>query len=174
METLENSLCYCYTSYEMTDQFLWFQLQMNSYSSNWNTPYLSQLLDFKNAIWTLEEQYAIKFCFRLGKKFHVMKAGSTAETKRQSSQWKHAGSPKSKKARQSKSTHKLLMIPFFLQHWHDLHLNIYTPIYMFTNMYDPQYKHMYVYTHNHIQGAYDKFPDLFRMGTFIDSTYMKL
>ena len=30
------------------------------------------------------------------------------ETKRQSSQWKHAGSP-----RQSKSTHKLLMIPFF-------------------------------------------------------------
>ena len=34
------------------------------------------------------------------------------ETKRQSSQWKHAGSPKPKKARQSKSTHKLLMIPF--------------------------------------------------------------
>ena len=30
------------------------------------------------------------------------------ETKRQSFQWKHAGSP-----RQSKSTHKLLMIPFF-------------------------------------------------------------
>ena len=35
------------------------------------------------------------------------------ETKRQSFQWKHSGSPKSKKARQSKSTHKLLMIPFF-------------------------------------------------------------
>ena len=35
------------------------------------------------------------------------------ETKRQSSQWKYAGSPRSKKARQSKSTHKLLMIPFF-------------------------------------------------------------
>ena len=34
------------------------------------------------------------------------------ETKRQSSQWKHAGSPRSKKARQSKSTDKLLMIPF--------------------------------------------------------------
>ena len=33
-------------------------------------------------------------------------------TRRQSSQWKHAGSPRSKKARQSKSTHKLLMIPF--------------------------------------------------------------
>ena len=35
------------------------------------------------------------------------------ETKRQSSQWKHAGSPRPKKARESKCTHKLLMIPFF-------------------------------------------------------------
>ena len=35
------------------------------------------------------------------------------ETKRQISQWKHVGSPRAKKARQSKSTHKLLMIPFF-------------------------------------------------------------
>ena len=36
------------------------------------------------------------------------------KTKRQSCQWKHAGSPRLKKARQSKSTHKLLMIPFYL------------------------------------------------------------
>ena len=43
-ETLENSVCYCYTSYEMTDQFLGFQLQMNSYSSNWNTPYSSLIV----------------------------------------------------------------------------------------------------------------------------------
>ena len=35
------------------------------------------------------------------------------ETKRQSSQWKHAGTPRPKKVRQSKSTHKHLMIPFF-------------------------------------------------------------
>ena len=35
------------------------------------------------------------------------------KTKRQSSQWKHAGSPRPKKARQSKSTHRLLMILFF-------------------------------------------------------------
>ena len=35
------------------------------------------------------------------------------ETKRKSSQWKHAGSPRLKKARQSKSTHKPLMILFF-------------------------------------------------------------
>ena len=35
------------------------------------------------------------------------------ETKRQSFQLKHAGSPRTKKAKQSKSSHKLLMIPFF-------------------------------------------------------------
>ena len=35
-----------------------------------------------------------------------------SETKRQSSQWNHAGSPRPKKATQSKSTHKPLMIPF--------------------------------------------------------------
>ena len=43
---------------------------MNSYSSNWNTPskaWLLQLVNFKHAIWTLEERYAIQFCFKLGK-----------------------------------------------------------------------------------------------------------
>ena len=76
---------------------------------------LSQLVNFKNAIWTLEERYAIKFCFKFGK----MPCNESCiycydpETKRQSSQWKHAGSPRPKKARQSKSTHKPLMIPFF-------------------------------------------------------------
>ena len=43
------------------------------------------------------------------------------KTKRQSSQWKHAVSPRPKKARQSKSTHKPLMILSYRQHWHDLH-----------------------------------------------------
>ena len=46
---------------------------------------------------TLEERAAIKFCFKLLDK---------------SSQWKHAGSLRPKKARQSKTTHKPLMIPF--------------------------------------------------------------
>ena len=35
------------------------------------------------------------------------------ESKRQSSQWKHAGSPRPNRARQRKSTHKLLVIFFF-------------------------------------------------------------
>ena len=29
--------------------------------------WLSQLVNFKNVIWTLEERYAIKFCFKFGK-----------------------------------------------------------------------------------------------------------
>ena len=29
--------------------------------------WMSQLVNFKNAIWTLEQRYAIKFCFKLGK-----------------------------------------------------------------------------------------------------------
>ena len=44
----------------------------------------------------------------------AMKAGSTAMTQGQSSQWKHAGSPRRKKNRQSKSTLKLLMILFLI------------------------------------------------------------
>ena len=31
-----------------------------------------------------------------------------------------------------------------------------------------------IYEKIFIRGAYDKFPDFFRMGTFIDSTHMKL
>ena len=62
-----------------------------------------------------EERYSIKFCFKLGK----MPFDESwiycydPETKRQSSQWKHAGSPRPKKARQSKSTHEFLMMHFF-------------------------------------------------------------
>ena len=35
--------------------------------------------EFQKCILTLEERYAIKFCFKLGK-YHAMKAGSTATT----------------------------------------------------------------------------------------------
>ena len=34
-------------------------------------------------------------------------------------------------------------------------------------------RYYFVYI-NKLRGAYDKFPDFFRMGTFIDSTHMKL
>ena len=51
----------------MTEQFLWFQVKMNSYCRNWNTPYcwISKMQSGHED--TLEEWYAIKFCFKLGK-----------------------------------------------------------------------------------------------------------
>ena len=65
--TLENSVGYCYTSYEMSDQLLWFQVQSNSYSSYWNTPYWSLIFtagEFQKLQSghedTLKEWYAIK------------------------------------------------------------------------------------------------------------------
>ena len=33
---------------------------------------------------------------------------------------------------------------------------------------------LYIYIYIYIRGSLDKFPDFFRMGTFIDSTHMKL
>ena len=61
----------------MTDQFLWFQVQMNSYSSNWKYTllkpdchcwWISKMQSGCEDTW--EEQYAIKVCFKLGKKCH--------------------------------------------------------------------------------------------------------
>ena len=77
--------------------------------------WLSQLMNFKNAIWTLEERYAINSVLNLEKMLcdESWIYCYDPETKRQSSQWKHADSPRPKKARQNKSTNKLLMIPFF-------------------------------------------------------------
>ena len=33
---------------------------------------------------------------------------------------------------------------------------------------------LYIYIYIHTRGSLNKFPDFFRMGTFIDSTHMKL
>ena len=39
---------------------------------------------------------------------------------------------------------------------------------------DDIYIYIYIYKYIYIRGVYDKFPDVFRMGTFIDRTHMKL
>ena len=66
----------------------------------------------------------MKFYFKLGKKCHAMEVGSTAMTQRPRDRVPSGSMlalSRPKNVRQSKSTHKLLMIPFFEQHWHDLH-----------------------------------------------------
>ena len=40
--------------------------------------------------------------------------------------------------------------------------------------YKYSYIHRYIHRFLNIQGSLNKFPDFFRMGTFIDSTHMKL
>ena len=40
--------------------------------------------------------------------------------------------------------------------------------------YSLPYIYIYIYIYIHTQGSLNKFPDFFRMGTFIDSTHMKL
>ena len=64
-QTFENSVCYCYTSYEMTDHFSWFQAQMNSYSRNWHSWWISNIQSGRED--TLEEQYAINYVLNLEK-----------------------------------------------------------------------------------------------------------
>ena len=69
--TLENSLCYCYTSYEMTDQFFMIsgsnqqlqqQLEYTLLKPDCHSWGISKIQSD-----TFEERYAIKLCFKLGK-----------------------------------------------------------------------------------------------------------
>ena len=46
-------------------------------------------------------------------------------------------------------------------------------MYIDTCIYMCIYAYIRIYVH-YIRGAYDKFPDIFRLGTFIDSTHMEL
>ena len=79
--------------------------------------WLSQLVNFKNAIWHFRRTICNKnSVLNLGKKCHATKAGSTAMTQRPRDRVPSGSMlalPETKKARQSKSTHKLLMILFF-------------------------------------------------------------
>ena len=65
-KTLENSGCYCYTSYEMTDQFLWFQFKWTATEAIGIHPtkaWLSQLVNFKNATWHFRRTIYNKILF---------------------------------------------------------------------------------------------------------------
>ena len=68
---------------------------------------------------TLEERYAIKFCFKLGKTatetYGMLQTAYGPSCMDRSSvfQWHKRFKARPKKARQSKSTQKLMMIPFF-------------------------------------------------------------
>ena len=70
---VDTSVCYCNTSYEMTDQFmisgsneqLQQQLEYTLLKPDSHSWWISKMQSGRED--TLEERYAIKFCFKLGK-----------------------------------------------------------------------------------------------------------
>ena len=76
--------------------------------------WLSQLVNFKNAIWTLEEQYAIKFCFKLGKNAMRWNLDLLLWPRDQKTEYpvKLCWLSQTQEGQTEQSTHKLLMIPF--------------------------------------------------------------
>ena len=62
--TLENSVCYYYTSYEMTEQFFFLkqQLEYTLLKPGCHSCWISKMQSD-----SLEERHAIKFCFKLQK-----------------------------------------------------------------------------------------------------------
>ena len=96
---------------------------MNCYSSNWNTPWLSQLVNYKNAIWTLEEWYAIKFCFKLGKNAMWWKLDLLLWPRDQEKKFpvEACWLSQTQEGQTEQINPQTFDGPFFWQHRHDLH-----------------------------------------------------
>ena len=77
--------------------------------------WLSQLVNFKNAIWTLEKRYAIKFCFKLGKNAMWWKLDQLLWLRDQENEFpvEACWLSQAQESQTEQTTHKLLMIPFF-------------------------------------------------------------
>ena len=124
--TLENSVCYCYTCYEMTDQFLWFRFKWTATAAIGIHPtraWMLQQVNFKNAIWTLEERSAIKFCFRLGKNAMRWKLDLLLWPRGQETEFPEEACwfSQTQKGQTEQIHPQTFDDPFFWQHWHDLH-----------------------------------------------------
>ena len=85
--------------------------------------WLSQLVNFKNATWTLEERYAIKFCFKLGKNTLRWKLDLLLWPRDRETEFSVEACWLSQtREGQTEQIHpQTFDDPFFWQHWHDLH-----------------------------------------------------
>ena len=85
--------------------------------------WLSQLMNFKNAIWTLEERYAIKFCFKLGQNAMRWKLDLLLWPRDQETEFPVEACWLSQTQEgQTRQIHpQTFDDPFFWQYWHDLH-----------------------------------------------------
>ena len=73
-------------------------------------------MNFKNAIWTLEERYAIKFCFKLGQ-------NATRWLRDQETEFpvEACWLSQTQEGKTEQIHSETFDDPFFWQHWHDLH-----------------------------------------------------
>ena len=85
--------------------------------------WLSQLVNFKNAIWTLEERYAIKFCFKLGINTMRWKLDLLLWPRDQETEFPVEACWLSQTQEgQTEQIHQQTFDdPFIWQHWHDIH-----------------------------------------------------
>ena len=84
---------------------------------------MSQLVNFKNAAWTLEERYAIKFCFKLGENAMRWKLDLLRWPRDQETEFPVEACWLSQTQEgQAEQIHpQTFDDSFFWQHWHDLH-----------------------------------------------------
>ena len=85
--------------------------------------WLSQLVNFKNAIWTLEERYAIKLCFKLGKNAMQWKLDLLLWPRDQETEFpvEACWLSQTQEGQTEQIYPQTFDDPFFWQHWHDLH-----------------------------------------------------
>ena len=85
--------------------------------------WLSQLVNFKNAIWTLEEWYAIKLCFKLRKNAIRWKLNLLLWPRDQEAEFpvEACWLSQSQEGQTEQIHPKTFDDLFFWQHWHDLH-----------------------------------------------------
>ena len=84
---------------------------------------LSQLVNFKNPIWTLEERYAIKLCFKLGKNTMQPKLDLLLWPRDQETEFpvEVCWSSQTQEGQTVQIHPQNFDDPFFSQHWYDLH-----------------------------------------------------
>ena len=85
--------------------------------------WLSQLVNFKNAIWTLEERYAIKFCSKLGKNAKRWKLDLLLWPRDQETEFpvEACWLSQTQDGQKEQIHPQTFDDPFFWQHWHDLY-----------------------------------------------------
>ena len=89
-----------------------------------NKAWLTQRVDFKNAIWSLEERYAIKFCFKLGKNAMRWKLDLLLWPRDQETEFpvEACWLSQAQEGQTEKIHPQTFDDPFLWQHWLDLHV----------------------------------------------------